>query len=147
MKGSILAYDEVQKTGVISGEDGKRYTFRLADWKQTQAPSRNASVDFNAEGDSATDIYSVGVLAGGTSNKIAAALLAFFLGAFGAHKFYLGYKKQGLIMLLTFLFGFILFAIPSMVIGVIALIEAILYITKSDDEFAQAYVAGRRPWF
>ncbi|WP_322786602.1 TM2 domain-containing protein [Paraglaciecola arctica] len=79
--------------------------------------------------------------------KIAAALLAFFLGAFGAHKFYLGYTKQGVIMLLVFLFGFILLGLPSMIIAIIAFVEFIIYLVKSDEEFEQIYVVGHKPWF
>ena len=56
-------------------------------------------------------------------------------------------NKQGVIMLLTFLFGFILSGLPSIAIGIIAFIEFIIYITKSDDDFEQAYVTGQRPWF
>ena len=33
----------------------------------------------------------------GQKSKLAAALLALFLGVFGGHDFYLGYKKQGII--------------------------------------------------
>lgn len=35
-------------------------------------------------------------------SKIVAGLLGIFLGAFGVHRFYLGYTKMGLIMLFTF---------------------------------------------
>ena len=86
-------------------------------------------------------------MAGGASKKIAAALFAFFLGAFGAHKFYLGYTKQGVIMLLTFLFGIILLGIPSMIIGIIAFVEFIIYLVKSDEEFEQTYVLNKKGWF
>ncbi|MEF9673921.1 TM2 domain-containing protein [Pseudomonas sp. PCH446] len=48
--------------------------------------------------------FADGAAASGNSKKIPAALLAFFLGAFGVHKFYLGYNVQGVIMLLVFLF-------------------------------------------
>lgn len=34
-------------------------------------------------------------------SKIAAALLCFFLGGFGIHRFYLGYTTIGIIQLLT----------------------------------------------
>jgi hypothetical protein len=37
--------------------------------------------------------------------------------------------------------------LPSMAIMIIAFIEFILYITKSDDDFEQSYIVGRRPWF
>ncbi|GGB47196.1 hypothetical protein GCM10011502_20670 [Oceanisphaera marina] len=74
-------------------------------------------------------------------------MFAFFLGAFGAHKFYLGYTKQGVIMLLVFLLGFILLGLPSIVIGIIAFVEFILYLVKSDEEFEQTYIVGSKPWF
>ena len=80
-------------------------------------------------------------------SKLVAYLMWFFLGAFGAHKFYLGYTTQGVIMLLVWLFGLILLGIPSLIIGVIAFIEFIIYLTKSDADFEQIYVVGRRPWF
>ena len=31
--------------------------------------------------------------------------------------------------------------------GVIGLVEGIMYLTKSDDEFVAMYVTGRKPWF
>ena len=36
----------------------------------------------------------------GQKSKVATALLALFLGYFGAHDFYLGYKKQGIIKII-----------------------------------------------
>lgn len=38
----------------------------------------------------------------GTKSKGVAGVLAFFLGAMGAHRYYLGYKKQGVIQTLGF---------------------------------------------
>ena len=49
----------------------------------------------------------------GDKSKVVAALLAFFLGGFGVHDFYLGNKLNGLIKLLGTLVG-----IALMVIGV-----------------------------
>ena len=48
----------------------------------------------------------------GDKSKIAAALLAFFLGGFGVHDFYLGNKRNGLIKLIGSILG-----IALMVIG------------------------------
>jgi hypothetical protein len=59
----------------------------------------------------------------------------------------LGYTKQGVIMVLAFVFGFILAGLPSLVVAIIAFIEFIIYITKSDAEFEQSYVLNQRPWF
>ena len=85
-------------------------------------------------------------------SPIAAGLLALFLGTLGIHKFYLGYTKEGVILLvgtiLSYLFTLILIGlIPLMIIGVVCLIEAILYLTKSEAEFNAIYVQGHKPWF
>ena len=147
MKGTILAFNEQSRLGVISGDDGNRYNFNIEEWKGSSLPKQGYKVDFSSMGGNAQAIYADSVLTAGSSKKIAAALFAFFLGSFGAHKFYLGYTKQGVIMLLVFLSGFILLGIPSMIIGVIAFIEFILYLVKSDEEFEQTYVQGNKPWF
>jgi len=90
--------------------------------------------------------------AAGDKNKVAAGVLAILLGGLGVHKFYLGYTNAGAIMLagtvggfcLAFLvIGFLFLWIPS----VIGLIEGIIYLTKSDAEFNQTYVLGKREWF
>ena len=79
-----------------------------------------------------------------TKDKLVAGLLAIFLGTLGIHKFYLGYTKSGVIMLLVSLFTF---GIGATVMAVIALIEGILYLTKSDAEFYQTYVQNNKEWF
>jgi TM2 domain-containing membrane protein YozV len=61
-------------------------------------------------------------------DKTTAALLAFFLGGIGVHRFYLGDTGKGVVMLLFFWT-----AIPA----IIALIDFIKYLTMSDQEFAQ----------
>ncbi|MFP1764003.1 TM2 domain-containing protein [Lonsdalea quercina] len=66
----------------------------------------------------------------GTKSRMAAALFAFFLGGFGAHKFYLGKIGQGLLYLI-FCWTFI----PSL----IAFVEFVLYLCESDEEFARKY--------
>ncbi|WP_295870525.1 TM2 domain-containing protein [uncultured Zhongshania sp.] len=147
MKGKILDFNATTSQGVIAGDDGKRYNFEAAEWKSEGFAGAGLAVDFVAEGDTAKQLYMDKSIVPASSKKVAAALLAFFFGAFGVHKFYLGYNKQGVIMLLTFLFGFILLGLPSIAIGIIAFIEFILYITKSDEDFEQTYVIGQRPWF
>jgi TM2 domain-containing membrane protein YozV len=62
--------------------------------------------------------------------RITAAIFAILLGSFGAHKFYMGDTALGVIYLLFFWTG-----IP----GLIGLIEGIVYLTKSDQEFAAQY--------
>lgn len=75
------------------------------------------------------------------NKKIVAGILAIVLGSLGIHKFYLGYTIAGLIMLLLCAMSF------GSLSSIIGLIEGILYLTKSDEEFAATYINGNRGWF
>ncbi len=78
------------------------------------------------------------------SNKIAAGVCGILLGSLGIHKFILGYTGAGVIMLL----GTVLTCgLGSVVTGIIGLIEGIVYLCKSDEEFVRIYVDGRKEWF
>jgi len=152
MKGQILDFSIQTNAGVISGEDGKRYEFTGADWRESTPPQRGMSIDFEAQKNLAKNIYRVpGASPGTGKNKVAAGLLAIFLGGWGIHKFYLGYNGPGLVFLLVNTIGFavtwIMLFIPNIVLGVIALVEGILYLTKSDEEFEQTYVMNKKEWF
>lgn len=88
----------------------------------------------------------------GENKKVLAGILGILFGAFGVHKFILGYQKEGMILL-----GITLISIPlfCVVIGaltiyiapIIGLVEGIIYLTKSDEEFYNTYQVGRKPWF
>lgn len=84
----------------------------------------------------------------GNNQKMVAGILGIVLGALGIHKFYLGYQKEGIIMLVVTLVGapFTCGLVPGLV-GVVGLIEGILYLTKSDEEFQATYVQGKKAWF
>ncbi len=84
----------------------------------------------------------------GENKKILAGVLAIILGAFGIHKFVLGYNKEGIIMLaVTFILGALTCVVGAGVTSIIGLIEGIIYLTKSDEEFYNTYQAGQKPWF
>ena len=70
--------------------------------------------------------------------------MGILLGAFGIHKFILGYTSAGIIMLLVTILSFFLL---SWVMAIIGLIEGIIYLTKSDEEFVATYVDGQKAWF
>lgn len=65
--------------------------------------------------------------------KMTAALLAFFVGAFGVHHFYLGSNTAGIVVLaLTF--------VTCGAIGpLLALVEFIMLLTMSDEDFDAKY--------
>jgi len=80
----------------------------------------------------------------GAEKKITAGICGILLGALGIHKFILGYTKQGLIMLLV---SILTLGLAAWIMAIIGLIEGIIYLTKSDEEFVRIYVQGRKGWF
>ena len=83
-----------------------------------------------------------------TKDHVAAGLLAIFLGALGIHKFYLGYNTSGFIMLaVSILGGIFTISIATWAVWIIAIIEGIIYLTKSQSDFEQIYVLNKREWF
>lgn len=89
------------------------------------------------------------------SKKMAAGITAILLGGFGIHKFILGYVTEGIIILVLNLIivptagavtcgiGFGLYSITYL----IPIIEGIIYLTKSDEEFINIYQKNKKPWF
>ena len=74
------------------------------------------------------------------NKKVVAGILGIVLGCFGAHKFYLGYQKEGIIQL-------IVSVVTCGLGGIIGFVEGIIYLTKSDEEFYQTYQVEKKPWF
>lgn len=74
----------------------------------------------------------------GAEKKVTAGILGILLGGLGIHKFYLGYTKEGIIQIILSFFC---------IGGIIGLIEGIIYLTKSDEEFVQTYIQGKKGWF
>jgi TM2 domain-containing membrane protein YozV len=73
------------------------------------------------------------------NKKILAGVLAIVLGGLGVHKFILGYTKEGIIQ--------IILGLACGLGALIGLIEGIIYLTKSDEEFYQTYQVGNKGWF
>lgn len=117
----------------------------------------SAAIAIHAELDPASLVSSeVVATPQNAKSKIVAGLLAIFLGGLGIHKFCLGYHGAGILFLALRLVAFIsactiigaLVAIPlGMVIGIIALIEGIISLTKFDEDFHQTYVVKQRMFF
>lgn len=75
------------------------------------------------------------------NKKVACGILAILLGPFGIHKFLLGYTNEGIITLVITVFS------CGTITSLIGLIEGIIYLTKSDQEFFQTYQVGKKGWF
>ena len=186
MNGTILDYSVQTSSGLITGDDGNRYNFVGAEWKDQAIPNRGTRVDFEAQGGDAVAIYRAMAApsAGGISGtldgvmgsertKVVAGLLGIFLGWAGAHKFYLGIKRPAMMQLavggggvvLALVVGNIFIAlgifgigsfiglllygvgyIAWMAAGILGLVEGIIYLTKSDEEFQTIYVTGKKQW-
>jgi len=57
MKGTVLDVNESEGTGIISGNDGRRYSFVTSDLRSTPKPQRGMKVDFVDDNGVAKDIY------------------------------------------------------------------------------------------
>jgi TM2 domain-containing membrane protein YozV len=76
----------------------------------------------------------------GADKKIVAGILAILVGGFGIHKFVLGYTTEGIIQIVV---TFVTCGIGS----IVGIIEGIIYLTKSDEEFVRTYIQNKRGWF
>ena len=72
------------------------------------------------------------------NKKLMCGILAILLGWLGIHRFLLGDTTGGIIrIILGCLF----------VGGIIGIIEGIIYLTKSDEQFYQEYIVQKKAWF
>ena len=79
-----------------------------------------------------------------SSTKLAAGICGILIGYFGIHKFILGLTGPGLVMLLVTV---LTIGVGGIAMWVIGLIEGIIYLTKSDEEFYQTYIVEKKGWF
>ncbi len=116
--------------------------------------AKEAAGDFASEAKKTANEFSEGLnnAVGGDNKKILAGVLGIVLGWAGIHKFVLGYQKEGIMMLAISLVGFVLTCVGVgvflvWIMGLVGLIEGIIYLTKSDEEFHNTYQVGKKPWF
>ena len=122
--------------------------------KECAEDTKEATHEFKEEAKKTAEEFSEGMkeVTEAENKKILAGILAIVLGAFGIHKFILGYQKEGFILLGITIVGFVLSCIGIGVFmvwisGMIGLIEGIIYLTKSDEDFYNTYQVGKKPWF
>ena len=76
----------------------------------------------------------------GADKKVTAGICAILLGWLGVHKFILGYSTEGIIQL-------VLGLLTCGLTNIIGIVEGIIYLTKSDEEFVRTYIQGKKGWF
>lgn len=76
----------------------------------------------------------------GADKKIIAGICGILLGGFGVHKFILGYTTEGIIQIVITFF-------TCGIGSILGIIEGIIYLTKSDEEFVRTYIQGKKGWF
>ena len=74
------------------------------------------------------------------SQRVLAGVLGILLGSFGVHRFVLGDMTGGLLRI-------VITIVTCGVGSVIGLIEGIIYLTKTDEQFIQEYQIGKKAWF
>ena len=79
----------------------------------------------------------------GADKKIIAGILGIVVGSLGIHKFVLGYQKEGMIMLLVSVLSC---GAMSPIMHIIGIVEGIIYLTKTDEDFVRTYIYGRKGW-
>ena len=143
----IKSLKELQEIGAISQEEFDEQKRRILDrhfdgsnFLASKVQDEQKSFCLNDSNNNPSEVSR------SQKSKIVAGLLAICLGALGIHKFYLGYKNEGIAMLLGSLLGSLLIIGPF-VMNLISFIEGIIYLTKTDSDFETQYVLGHKGWF
>lgn len=76
----------------------------------------------------------------GADKKMAAGICGILIGSLGVHKFILGYTTEGIIQI-------VITIVTCGMGGIVGLIEGIIYLTKSDEEFVRTYIQNKKGWF
>lgn len=121
--------------GQARGEENNAYNNNV---NYYGAPNINQDLS-GTQINSAEDVERMNVPKSAKS-KTTAGVLALLLGAWGIHKFYLGYYGTGVIMIL------ICFLTCGMSY-ILAIIEGIIYLSMSNQDFYLTYVQNEKHWF
>ena len=126
MKGKILNYSIQSNSGIITCDDGNRYSFVSSEWKEEGFPEKGVVVDFGIGDDNSTarDIFkalesnSMKNSSNNTNSDLinseyvtpdgmlkkswGTILLCFFFGMTGVYHFAIGENKRGMMKLFLF---------------------------------------------
>ena len=89
MKGKILDYNIQESKGVISGDDGQRYSFENKDWKASELPKVNQIVDFGVDENQAKSVYAIKMQEKNSNTTLLLLVIGISLTIFGLYFLYL----------------------------------------------------------
>ncbi|MCC5624844.1 TM2 domain-containing protein [Nostoc sp. CHAB 5715] len=82
------------------------------------------------------------------TKQLLAGYCGIILGGFGVHKFILGYAPEGFIMLvISVVGGSFTYGIALLIMLLVGLIEGMIYLNKSPEEFVNTYFVNKQGWF
>ena len=82
------------------------------------------------------------------SKRTTTGILGIIFGFLGVHKFILGYKTEGFILLgISVIGGIITCGLSIIVTDIIGIIEGIIILTKTPEEFKRLYIDKKTGWF
>ena len=89
MKGKILDYNIQESNGIISGDDGQRYSFENKDWKSSELPKINQIVDFEVDENKAKSVYAIKMQEKNSNTTLLLLVIGISLTIFGLYFLYL----------------------------------------------------------
>ncbi len=75
------------------------------------------------------------------SKRLVCGILAILLGWLGVHRFMMGDTTGGIIRIVI---SVCTCTVAGQIIGIV---EGIIYLTKTDQDFYQTYIVGKKGWF
>lgn len=144
---------DAKESAKKAGEKINQKASELADdAKELGKEAKEKASEFAGEAKESANDFASGAKEVIDNKKVLTGILAILLGQLGVHKFILGYNKEGGILLGLWIVGAVLTCVGIGVLllwalGLIGLIEGIIYLTKSDEEFYNTYQVGKKPWF
>ncbi|HEY9801863.1 MAG TPA: TM2 domain-containing protein [Leptolyngbyaceae cyanobacterium] len=83
-----------------------------------------------------------------TNKQLLAGYCGIILGGFGIHKFILGYAVEGFIMLvIAVVGGTFSYGITLLIMQLVGLVEGMIYLNKTPEEFVNTYIVNKQSWF
>jgi len=104
MQGRVANYDKKHQRGIIACGKSS-YVFTLEDWQEELPPYNGCRVEFGIQNKKLSNLKLLGEYRGPqgepVKSKLVAGLLGLLLGWAGAHRFYLGFYKTGILQIIV----------------------------------------------